>query len=131
MSTPETMTTDESLLRALPRVELWTQWAIGDALELERRGLSLAAIERRLFDGLPSNASTADVVRRLRERGYDGVQIGTRATVVGLMTGMERGMQRGLQAVAAKRAEAEAFGRRLTADALRAAGWHSEEINDE
>src|SRR5690349_19025640 len=104
------MPIDEFLIRKLPRTLLWTQWAERDALDLERAGLAIAAIENKLFDGLPANAHPADTMRLLRERGYARTSAGTRAIVVAVMVGSERGTERGKAAAAAKHAEAHRFG---------------------
>jgi hypothetical protein len=125
------MTQDEFLLRALPAETRWAQWAAADALELERNGLSLAAIEHRLFDGIPPGDSSAALVGRMRALTFERAQIGTKALVVAMTAGMERGIRRAHEAFAAKRAEADSFGHKRAADALRDAGWQQEDLDGE
>jgi hypothetical protein len=124
------MTTDEFLMRALPAEARWAQWAANDALELERNGLSLAAIEHKLFDGIPPDKSSAVLVGRMRSLTFERAQIGTKALVVAMTAGMERGIRRAHETLAVKRAQAESFGRNRVADALRAAGWQQGDIDD-
>jgi hypothetical protein len=119
----------------LPRYVRRTMTAEGEGLRLRAEGRDLDAIERHLFNGLPRDARTIDIVRRVRElsskRGFGRCRSGTLALAAALGEAADRATDAAQVTFTKIRNEADTFGHNRADDMLRAAGLIPEELTNE